>query len=115
MVIAGVFNNMAMNIDDCIRVLDDIDKVYPVESEAIDMAITALEYRKPMKVKYNDNTDEYSCPICASSLMKEEIEYIQDENMDGEWEYYECKETVPSFVDYCPCCGQALDWNDIER
>lgn len=115
MVIEGVFDNMAMNIDDCIRVLDDIDKVYPVESEVIDMAITALEYRKPMKVRYNDNTDEYSCPHCASSLMKEETEYIQDENMDGEWDYFESRQFIPSFVDYCPGCGQALDWNNIER
>ena len=95
---SGVFDNMAMNIDDCIIVLDDIDRAYPVEHEAIDMAITALEYRKPIKVKYNDNTDEYSCPICASSLMKEEIEYIQDENMDGECGYYF------TYVK-CPDCG----------
>lgn len=115
MVIAGVFNNMAMNIDDCIRVLDGIDKVHPVESEAIDMAITAFEYRKPMKVKYNDKTDEYSCPHCASNLMKTEIIHMQDENMDGEWEYYDYEEIAPSFVDYCPDCGQALDWNNIER
>lgn len=115
MVIVGVFDNMAMNIEDCINILIDMDKIYPVEYEAINMAITALEYRKPMKVKYNDNTDEYSCPHCASSLMKEETEYIQDENMDGEWDYYECREIVPSFVDYCPDCGQALDWNNVER
>ena len=47
--------------------------------------------------------------------MKEETEYIQDENMDGDLEYYECREIVHSFVDYCPDCGQALDWNNMER
>ena len=114
MVIVGVFNNMAMNIEDCINTLIDMDKIYPVEYEAISMAITALEYRKLMKVKYNDKTDEYSCPHCASSLMKEETEYIQDESMDGDLEYYECREFVPSFVDYCPDCGQAIDWNRME-
>ena len=50
MVIVGVFDNMAMNIEDCINTLIDMDKIYPVEYEAIYMAITALEYRKPMKV-----------------------------------------------------------------
>lgn len=114
MVIVGVFDNMTMNIEDCINTLIDMDKIYPVEYEAISMAITALEYRKPMKVKYNDKTDEYSCPHCASNLMKTEIIHTQDENMDGEWEYYDYEEIVPSFVDYCPDCGQALDWNRSE-
>lgn len=106
---------MAMNIDDCINTLINMDKASPVESESIDMAIKALEYRRPKSVEYDDVTGWYSCPNCVRFLMKTEVECMQDENTDGDLEYYEYKEEVPSFVEFCPECGQALNWKEVRN
>ena len=65
-------------------------------SEAMRMAIQALEKQIPMKVlhSYDDSVDENwcSCPICCSGLG---------------WEH-------GKHYKYCMNCGQKLDWSDEE-
>lgn len=66
---------------------------------AIQMAISALEYRIPKKSEQgNVNAYNYVCPICGGTVGDREIEEI--------------------WCDFCPKCGQAidksLDWSDEE-
>lgn len=66
--------------------------------EAINTAISALEYRIPKKPAYEGNGcdkngeliyDNWICPHCNNEY---EVDY----------DYY----------DFCPKCGQAIDWGD---
>lgn len=90
-----------MTIEEAIEILNntawlgtDIGiKVYP----AVKMAVDALEKQIPKKLYYVSDGDadgypvwDYFCPACESEL-------------DG------C-----SYYDFCPYCGQALDWSDEE-
>lgn len=67
-------------------------------TKALDMAVEALEKQIPKKPNiYGDGYDDdgnliydtYDCPNCQKSFEMEYEEY-----------------------DYCPNCGQALDWSD---
>ena len=69
-------------------------------AEALDVAIQALEKQIPQKTTYDgdgyapDGTfvwDEWICPCCGTRY---EVEYDD--------------------YDYCPYCGQRLDWSDKE-
>lgn len=53
----------------------------------------ALEKQIPQKVT-DIHVDEYYCPSCGA-----------ENNKDDNCNYGD---------DYCPCCGQALDWGDGE-
>lgn len=66
---------------------------------AIQMAISALEYRIPKKPEQgNVNAYNYVCPTCGGTVGSLEVEEI--------------------WCDFCPKCGQAidksLDWSDEE-
>ena len=58
-------------------------------SEALKMAVEALWKQEPMKPTYDHRYAEMGCSVCG--------------NMVSGWE-----ETP----DYCPQCGQAIDWSD---
>ena len=78
-------------------------KVAKLYSEAIDMAIEALEKqipKKPTKLTYKLLIDAgwiYACPNCkmACGENKYHLEATSDEM-------------------YCPSCGQAIDWSEEE-
>lgn len=66
---------------------------------AIQMAISALEYRIPKKPEQGTtNAFIYACPACGGPVGSLEVEEI--------------------WCDFCPKCGQAidksLDWSDEE-
>lgn len=63
-------------------------------SEALYMAVSALEKQIPMKVEYYDDGDYARCPNC---------DYKDFENGINDWE-----------CNFCSRCGQALDWSDNE-
>lgn len=62
------------------------------EATAVFMAIKALEKQIPKKVILTK--DECICPSCGFDMM-------------GVWDEPEVKDP-----NYCPRCGQALDWSD---
>ena len=79
-----------ITIQDVIDIVNDITwsdngRHYPYIPQARNMRILALEKQVPMKV-----TDERYCPNC-------------DEAFFDSWQ-----------PDYCPVCGQSLDWGDFE-
>lgn len=53
---------------------------------AINIAISALEKQIPKKPKNREGTTYFYCPCCDSNNLNE----------------------------YCPNCGQALDWSDAK-
>ena len=58
-------------------------------SEALDMAISALEKQIPVKATFDSDMDYVECPVCC-----------QLTNADG----------FPEDINYCYHCGQAFDW-----
>ena len=69
-------------------------------AEAIDVAINALEKQIPKKpyIQQDDrNNDCLECPSCDSFIGYE----------------YDCRDEHYQ-IDYCPNCGQAIDWSDEE-
>ena len=68
---------------------------------AFDMAIEALKKQILQKVKHQYMShygaitcfDEFLCPVCDYRFS------------DGDG-------TVEEYYDFCPCCGQALDWSE---
>ncbi len=65
-------------------------------TEALDMAIEALEKQIPKKVILGDDEQDYiRCPKCNLELM----------SMDW-YDHFKCN--------YCEDCGQALDWGGTE-
>lgn len=65
-------------------------------TEALDMAIEALEKQVPKRVILGyDEQDSICCPNCKGELMSM---YWYD--------HWKCN--------YCELCGQALDWSDEE-
>lgn len=64
------------------------------DKKALNLAIVSLEKRIPKK-PYDVDTEykTFDCPECLSKL------YTDDDMQD---------------CGYCPVCGQALDWSDIE-
>ena len=70
------------------------------QSEAFQMAINALEKqiaKKPYIQQDNRNNDCMECPSCDSFIGYE---------CDCRDEHYQ--------INYCPNCGQAIDWSDEE-
>ena len=68
--------------------------------EAIRMSIQALEKQIPKKpyIQQDDrNNDCLECPSCDSFIGYE----------------YDCRDEHYQ-INYCPCCGQAIDWSDEE-
>lgn len=67
--------------------------------EAVDKAVESLEKqipKKPLNVIYDDDWVEFwNCPNCG-------IQHTAIIN-DEQWKF-----------DYCPYCGQKIDWSDIE-
>ena len=72
-----------------------------VHKEFLEMAIEALEKQTPKKPTYDGDGyapdgsfvwDEWLCPNCNSRY---EVDYDE--------------------YDYCPNCGQAIDWSEDER
>ena len=61
-------------------------------SEALDMAIPALEKQTPVKAFYDEEQDYVECPICKHLT-----------NAGG----------FPEGLRYCFSCGQAFDWNEL--
>jgi DNA-directed RNA polymerase subunit RPC12/RpoP len=88
------------------RAIDFLNVNYPTSkyatelSEAYTLALQALEKqvpRKPNKTSYKPLKNigwEYECPTCKSAvgINNNDIDYTQEDN-------------------YCPSCGQKLDWN----
>lgn len=69
----------------------------PIITGALQMAISALEYRIPKKPEQGTtNAFIYACPTCGGPVGSIEVEEI--------------------WCDFCPKCGQAidkaLDWSD---
>ena len=65
-------------------------------TEALDMAIEALEKQIPKKVILGyDEHDSICCPNCKGELM----------SMDW-YDHWKCN--------YCEVCGQTLDWSDVK-
>ena len=65
--------------------------------KAVEEAIKALEKQVPKKIEYVSDGDaedslvcEYRCPVCEEEL-------------------YRC-----NYYAYCPYCGQAIDWDDMD-
>lgn len=73
-------------------------------TEALNMAMQALEKQIPKKLSKDDVSGnyfehiEYRCSNCKCRLIS---------RLDGEW-------LVGRKHKYCPLCGQALDWSDEE-
>lgn len=67
--------------------IGEVEWNYPLDyAEAFEVAIEALEKQIPKKLK--DDGWLY-CPICGRDVLMDRF-------------------------DYCPDCGQALDWSDTE-
>ncbi len=77
-------------------------------TEALDMAIEALEKQVPKKVTLGyDEQDYVRCPQCKSEIAP----------MDDDCLLYHCpgcgeKDAILQGDNYCFNCGQALDWSD---
>lgn len=75
---------------------------HPDFPEARDMAKAALEKqisKKPKKMNYKPLVDfgwEYACAICGCAVG-------ENQHDDGEFTQKD---------DYCPNCGQAIDWSE---
>ena len=68
------------------------------QKEAFQIAINALEKHIPKKpyIQQDDrNNDCLECPSCDSFIGYE----------------YDCRDEHYQ-INYCPCCGQAIDWSD---
>ena len=64
-------------------------------NEACRAAVKALELQIPKKPEQGTtNTFIYACPTCGGPVGSLEVEEI--------------------WCDFCPKCGQALDWSDEE-
>lgn len=82
--------------------ITDYRQQIPEYYEAIELAVEALERQMQKKVveenleKFKDGVwipkKEYFCPTCKSNLG--------------------VKEKWRDITDYCPWCGQALDWSE---
>ena len=77
--------------------------VADVSIESLDMAIEALQKQVPQKVKqqyksYNGAItcfEEFVCPACGVL-------------------FYDDYSETTQYYDFCPNCGQAIDWSDNE-
>lgn len=87
-------------IDECTEREEAVCYVTDVDAPALEMAIKALEKQIAKKPTYDgdgyaaDGTfiwDEWICPCCGRRY---EVDYDD--------------------YDYCPNCGQKLDWSDVE-
>ena len=84
--------------------IKELHKIRPIggiipqkRAESIDMAINALEKQIPKKVQLRhirkfDGFDDGECPTCGNSVSRD------------------CDGTD----NFCPDCGQKLDWSDEE-
>lgn len=65
------------------------------------------------------------CELTIGMTLKEAVEKripkkpkkINEEYINGEWRTeVECPSCGNPYVEdsFCPCCGQALDWSDVE-
>ena len=72
---------------------DPVD-TYDLE-EAVDTALDALE--KEMAKPYRLQIDTAVCPACGHP--------VEMQHMNGEI-------LIHDFFDYCPSCGQAIDWEE---
>ena len=80
----------------------DYDKdIYDRDKEALEFAVKAVEKQIPKKVKREFLTaiggaitciEAEICPNCGKDIYDDEVEV--------------------SYYEYCPECGQALDWSD---
>ena len=90
--------NLKDILDECTESEEAVCYVTDVDAPALEMAIKALEKQIPKKLTYEgdgyapDGTfvwDEWLCPCCGSRY---EVDYDD--------------------YDYCPNCGQKIDWSD---
>ncbi len=79
----------------------DYDKdIYDRDKEALEFAVKAVEKQIPKKVKREflavggaiTCIEAEICPNCGKDIYDDEVEV--------------------SYYEYCPDCGQALDWSD---
>lgn len=92
-----------MKIEKAIEKLNGIrnylSELYEGESEAFDLAIQALEKqvsKNPKRIKFDEHISNLNCPSCDCVLFTE----FSDGINAGEK------------VNFCPECGQAIDWSD---
>ena len=87
-------------LDECNESEEDVCYVTDVDAPALEMAINALEKQIPKKPTYEGDGyapdgmfiwGEWICPCCGRRY---EVDYDD--------------------YDYCPDCGQKLDWSDVE-
>ena len=92
--------NLKDILDECTESEEAVCYVTDVDAPALEMAINALEKQIPKMPTYDgdgyapDGTfiwDEWICPCCGGRY---EVEYDD--------------------YDYCPDCGQKLDWSNEE-
>lgn len=70
---------------------DDFDDVFLQDIEALKVGITALEKQIPKKVIWENEIFSWAyCPNCGSDMCDKYNDEFQ----------------------FCPDCGQALDWSD---
>ena len=83
-----------MNISNAIRNVERVFMNFPdiaseVDIESFEIAVEAMNKQDPMKPTYDHRYAEMGCAFCG--------------NMIGG-----CEERP----NYCPNCGQAIDWSD---
>ena len=100
MTIDEAIQNLKEILDECTESEDAVCYITNVDSTALEMAINALEKQIPKNPTYDgdgyapDGTfiwGEWICPCCGRRCKVEYDDY-----------------------DYCPDCGQKLDWSDVE-
>lgn len=74
----------------------EVEWEYPMDyAIAFEMAIKALEKQIPLIPEEIRQSDLLSCPSCFRAIKKR-------------------IENSPHDINFCPFCGQALDWGDDE-
>ena len=94
-----------MTTEEAIELIENDLKLYSKDlsskyKNGLRMAISALEKQIPKKpyIQQDDrNNDCLECPSCDSFIGYE----------------YDCRDEHYQ-INYCPCCGQAIDWSEEE-
>ena len=86
-----------MTVEECIRGIEKLDICCNRAEVVREKAKQLLEKHIPQKPIWgNDDMDMIKCPTCGYDLdCVDAGDYLQKQN-------------------YCPECGQSLDWSDVE-
>lgn len=92
-----------MTAQEAIRRIRDHNEVHSVRernfavyiTEALNMAVEALEKQIPKKPRASFQSGFFWCPSCGRAIKRR----IEDSKIN---------------ISYCPFCGRALDWSDTD-